>query len=288
MEDPPAKPPDPIPDDTAAETDKISPENSGVEFDAGASNNSTATVNELGESNEPSIMKDREELSPSKVNRQLPFSPLNPRDTTTLHSPARRDYRVLYEDLKRKTLAYTKKTDLQLANHQNKYDSLVEKYEAEIESYKVDPSEREDSLAAENQALKEKIEQLQEEHKTAAEAVKTEYEQIISAKEKLLMETNAELDSLRNVLGRGKRTHLTRGENEELFRSKPRRTGKKNTAIPDPLKCQIAECDNDDGDALVKCNGCGVWVCEGCHDVPIAKLKQVMNKCQTVYFACKS
>ena len=89
-------------------------------------------------------------------------------------------------------------------------------------------------------------------------------------------------------MDQGKVTHLKRGENDELFRSKPKRRGKNNTVITDPLKCQIAECDNDDEDALVKCNGCGVWVCEGCHDVPIAKLKQVMNKCQTVYFACKS
>ena len=40
-------------------------------------------------------------------------------------------------------------------------------------------------------------------------------------------------------------------------------------------------------DSLLKCNACGIWVCETCNDVQIAKLKPMMNKCFSIYFACK-
>ena len=119
--------------------------------------------------------------------------------------------------------------------------------------------------------------------------MKSKYELIISTKEKLLTDKTVELEDLRNNAEQQVAPYLKREEDEDLFRSKPRRKGKNNTTTTaDQLKCQFAECDNEDEDALVKCNACNMWVCEGCHDVPIAKLKQVMNKCQTVYFACKT
>ena len=56
----------------------------------------------------------------------------------------------------------------------------------------------------------------------------------------------------------------------------------------DQLKCQYVDCGKAEEDSLIKCNACDVWVCEGCHNVPISKLKQVMNKCKTVFFSCKA
>ena len=51
-------------------------------------------------------------------------------------------------------------------------------------------------------------------------------------------------------------------------------------------KCEFSTCLNDTEDALIKCNVCGLWVCELCNDIPISKLKPLMNKCSGVYFAC--
>ena len=33
---------------------------------------------------------------------------------------------------------------------------------------------------------------------------------------------------------------------------------------------------------------CSTWVCEVCNDVPVAKLKPIMNKCRSVLFLCKN
>ena len=53
-------------------------------------------------------------------------------------------------------------------------------------------------------------------------------------------------------------------------------------------KCEFTSCTNDTEDALIKCNACETWVCETCNDIPISKLKSVMNKCHGVYFVCKT
>lgn len=187
-------------------------------------------------------------LTQNKTNGELPTSPPTPRIKGVL-TPSRRDYKVLYEDLKRKTLEYSKNMDAK--------------------------------LAANNQSLKDEIEQLKEKHQAEMDTVKIEYEHIISAKEKLLAEKTAALEN--------GMAHLKRKEDEELFRSKPKRKGKTNSATEtEQLKCQYTECEHNDEDALVKCNACGVWVCEGCHNIPITKLKQIMSKCKSVYFACKT
>ena len=52
-------------------------------------------------------------------------------------------------------------------------------------------------------------------------------------------------------------------------------------------KCEYSCCDQENVD-LVKCNNCNKWVFELCNDVPVLKLKAIMNKCNTVYFVCKS
>ena len=194
-----------------------------------------------------------------------------------------RDYRMLYSDLKRRALEYTKKADSKFALQKERYDKLAEKYEKELESYKLDYSQREVILAVDNDKLKAKIEEMSEE--TAV--LKENYEGIIVEKDALLAEKIAEIKALEERLKNisPSKISFARGEDEELFKTKPRKS--KGNPV-EPLKCQFANCENANEDNLVKCNACGTWVCESCNEIPIPKLKQVMNKCKTVYFVCKA
>ena len=70
---------------------------------------------------------------------------------------------------------------------------------------------------------------------------------------------------------------------EEVFRLKPKRQIK--GAKLTELSCEFDDC-NEKGVDLVKCNACAKWVCESCNDVPVSKLKPIMNKCRSVYFLC--
>ena len=65
-----------------------------------------------------------------------------------------------------------------------------------------------------------------------------------------------------------------------MFRIKPKKSGKKGNTTSlttvDSLKCEFTECDIDNVD-LIKCNVCEKGVCEDCNDVPVAKLKSIIN-----------
>ena len=266
-----------------------------VEEDDGPVEAATASK-EGDDSNDPQdalITKEDVLVSPSKAKRVLPVSPTTPRSLAN----TRRNYKELYEELKRKTLEYTRKTDAKLEKHQRDYDTISEKYQAEMESYKLDYSEREVVLAAENHSLKEKIKQLEEEYRAEAVAVKIEYEHIISRKEELLQEATTELENLKKDADKQSDNQhnedtcapvsnirsLKRNETTgEIFRNKPK---KKINGSPE-FNCEFTGCENDNVD-MVKCNTCDKWVCEDCNDVPVAKLKIVMNKCKSVFFICK-
>ena len=78
---------------------------------------------------------------------------------------------------------------------------------------------------------------------------------------------------------------LTRTEGE-MFRTKTRTKGSgKNINIQS--NCEYPECKSTDVDTI-RCNLCARWVCEGCQDAPVAKLKQIFNKCKTIYFLCQT
>ena len=151
--DPPPDPdPDPSPDPPSV-TIKTSA--------MGETNDVTISVDEpvdvILEENPPKI--DENELTP-KAKRVLPLNPSTPGNAETPRSgvtTSRRDYRVLYEDLKRKTLEYQREMDARLVKHHSNFDDLSKKYEAEMESFKQDYIEREAVLASDNQLLKEKI-----------------------------------------------------------------------------------------------------------------------------------
>ena len=111
---------------------------------------------------------------------------------------------------------------------------------------------------------------------------------VLNENAKLKLEVSRE-SKAKNKNAEEQKVCLKRADEEELFRTRPRRKGKNNTdQQSDPLKCQYDDCGKTDEDALIKCNSCNIWVCEECHDVSILKLKQIMNKCKTVYFTCKT
>ena len=121
------------------------------------------------------------ELTPSKVKRVLPMSPVTPR-IPGVPSPSRRDFKVLYEELKRKTLEYSKKMDVKLAKHQSDFDALSKKYEEEMN--KLDYSERDVDLAA-NLELQKKYDHQEAEH-----------EKNMNEKNAIIKELNARLEKL--------------------------------------------------------------------------------------------
>ena len=69
--------------------------------------------------------------------------------------------------------------------------------------------------------------------------------------------------------------------NTDMFVSKPRKGAKD---VP-TNKCAISTCDNINVD-LIKCCMCANLVCEDCSKVKIAKLRPLMNQCETLYFTC--
>ena len=106
-------------------------------------------------------------------------------------------------------------------------------------------------------------------------------ENIINEKDKQISKLKEEIDKIGS---KSNATGLRRVKsNESVFRLKPKK-GSKQT---DPLKCEFEGCSEKSVD-LIKCNMCETWVCENCNDVPVAKMKPIMNKCSTIYFLCKT
>ena len=75
------------------------------------------------------------------------------------------------------------------------------------------------------------------------------------------------------------------GKDYFCMKQKKSKANSKNVII-DPQECQYAECISTNVD-LIRCNICQKFVCEVCNDVAVAKLKPIMNKCDTIYFLCK-
>ena len=52
------------------------------------------------------------------------------------------------------------------------------------------------------------------------------------------------------------------------------------------MKCEQPSCDAVNVD-MIRCNICTKYACEQCQNIPVAKLKTIMDKCRTIYFICK-
>lgn len=219
-----------------------------------------------------------------RVVGESPTKPINGRTS----SPTKRDYKALYEEVKRRLADYSKKTESKLDKLQQDYDLLQIKYEAEMESYKLDYSEREVIIATENKVLKDKIKELEEKAKIEMESVKTNYEHLVSEKEAIIKEKMAEIATLEEKTpGNDNICHgLHRiKSDDDLFRLKPK--GRNAKSASDKLVCDFPNCSQKNVD-LIQCNMCHKWVCEDCNDIQVAKLKPILNKCRTIHFLCKS
>ena len=185
----------------------------------------------------------------------LPTKPKTPISPT---HPGGKKYRYLYEELKKRYLTQ-QKTLVQLEEHQHVVNGKLSKY------------------AAESDEWREKHEKLQEE----MEMMKTNYERIIAEKDELLTGEKATVGQDTVCYG----LHKITGD-ENIVRLKPKARKKKANA-EEKLCCDYAGCGSENVD-LIQCNMCCTWVCEDCNDVQIAKLKPILNRCNTIHFLCKS
>ena len=205
---------------------------------------------------------------------------LSPRKPDGKSPPSTKDYRVQFNDLRRryKDLAETsenqKKKALADYNTMNKrvIDLTAEKkiQEAEIERLAVLHEKYKCELEMKESAITtqcDTTEQMADDYK----ALKEEYERVLK-----------ENENLRSVHCAPK---LCREEDEEVIRVITR--GKKKENADTVLKCDSAACEVENISATIKCNACGTWVCESCSDVPISKLKPIMGKCNSIFFACE-
>ena len=195
------------------------------------------------------------------------------------------------------------------------YKACYEECQRELAIQREKFPKRVIQLTSECEVLKEKHEELEDNSKGELETIKGNYESAINKKDQLLVsqrknlesnesskseykkainEKDEEIASQKEIIKCCKETLYDGRKNltkENMFRIKPKKSGKKgnttSSTTVDSLKCEFAECDIDDVD-MIKCNVCEKWVCEDCNDVPVAKLKSIINKCQTVYFICKA
>ena len=70
--------------------------------------------------------------------------------------------------------------------------------------------------------------------------------------------------------------------NSDVFVTKPRKGAKDAPSN----ECAISGCDNVNVD-MIKCCMCGNLVCEDCSKVKVAKLRPLMNQCDTLFFTCQ-
>ena len=70
-------------------------------------------------------------------------------------------------------------------------------------------------------------------------------------------------------------------KNSDIFVTKPRKGAKDASSN----ECALSGCENTNVD-LIKCCLCGTLVCEDCSKVKVAKLRPLMNVCDTLYFTC--
>ena len=169
---------------------------------------------------------------------------------------------------------------------------MEKKYEEELAKQISESNKRENILNADLSRKDDEINNL----RVSIKAITTSRDQIRVAHKALINETNGIISEREKVIE--ELNHRLSGVNKsrtcsglkrvksdkEMIRLKPKRTTK--TIKAPTLNCKFEHCKEKYVD-LAKCNVCYKWVCETCHDVPVTKLKQVMNKCKSVYFICK-
>ena len=121
---------------------------------------------------------------------------------------------------------------------------------------------------------------------------KEAYEEIIKDFEALKVEHEKVLKECEELNSLSIAPKLSRKPDEEVIVTKAGRRKKSVSGLKNKekeileAKCGMKNCVNDN-EAMIKCNACGVWTCECCSDAPITKMKPMMDKCPTIFFACK-
>ena len=124
------------------------------------------------------------------------------------------------------------------------------------------------------------------------ETSKAEYQKVINDYENAINEKNEEIATQKEVIKCYGESACTSNvllnkvcSNNDIFRMIPKWKGSSKNIDANSFKCEYPGCDLSNVD-LIKCNLCSKWVCEECNEVPISKLKPIMNKCKTLYFIC--
>ena len=214
----------------------------------------------------PNILAMRKSLSPRKPDGNSPSS-------------STKDYRVQFTDLRRRH------KELQDVNEKQKKKAVMDfnnmnKKLSDLESEKKTQEGEIQRLAVLNEQYRSELDGKESAIQTQCDTTEQmirDYEALKQEHERVLQENN----DLRAVHCAPK---LSRGEDEETIRLTSR--AKKKGNAHDVLKCESASCINDNASATIKCNACGTWVCDSCTDAPIAKLKPIMSKCSSIFFAC--
>ena len=104
-----------------------------------------------------------------------------------------------------------------------------------------------------------------------------EHEKSIAEKDKTILELKTRLQKKdENTVPK-----VMKMKNIDIFVTKPRKGAKDASSN----ECAISGCENSNVD-LIKCCMCRKLVCEDCSKVKVAKLRPLMNTCDTLYFTC--
>ena len=122
-----------------------------------------------------------------------------------------------------------------------------------------------------NKVLREKIDSMDEKFRT-------EFEAAIAEKDTVIQSERSKIAEFRNATA----PKVMKMNNNDIFLTKPRKGAKD---VPSN-ECAISGCDNANVD-MIKCCMCGNLSCEDCSKVKVAKLRPLMNQCDTLYFTCQ-
>ena len=236
-------------------------------------------------------------------------SPRKPKGSPTPIALTPRQYKTKYEEMKLRYVEYKKKRDQEVEQCRKREGLILtenKKLKEQMQELKL--------VVAENDST-------EKENRTDFESLKTDYENAIAYKDQVILkqtktiqeceeklqkscenptensrdwekeikEKEDEIIAMKEQMSNLEEAYKTNqlhqiNSDDDLFRMKPK--GKRNSKNAQ-LNCDFPDCESLNVD-MIKCNICSKWVCEACNDVPVSKLKLIMDKCKTVYFICKA
>ena len=157
---------------------------------------------------------------------------------------------------------------------QESYDELKRKYDGMEASNEKAIEMRDQQIASQKKIIEDcnaTYDSLQ-----SAEEKKDEYEKLINEHSKKLLsaeQCGAPYDHLHKI-----------NDLDKIFQIKPKKKGSyKNLQA---TKCEQISCESINVD-MIRCSICRKYACEKCHEVQVVKLKNILEKCKTIYFICK-